>query len=148
MNNIKSLAIFYMCATSAPISILFVFGFIPNVPTASAMPDQQHHHVIASADMHNLMDQSMAEHSNNLNNIQKNNIMALSPSSLTQSNKTDNGNDNRNGNGNGKGNINHGTEQLDQYSFEMENSKKYLHLDEQNFVATTPKIHTTKLPNR
>lgn len=142
MNNIKSLAIFYMCATSAPISILFVFGLISNVPTALAMPDQQHHNVIASADMHNLMDHSMAEHSNNLNNIQKNNIMALSPSSLTQSNKTENGNDNSNGN------IYHGTEQLDQHSFEMENSKKYLHLDEQNFVATTPKIHTTKLPNR
>lgn len=144
MNNVQALVIFYMCATSAPISILFVFGSIRIVPTALAMPDQQQHHVIASTDMHNLMDHSMAEQSNNLNNIQKNNIMALSPSSLTQSNKTYNGNDNSNGNGN----INHRTEQLDQHSFEMENSKKYLHLDEQNFVATTPKIHTTKLPNR
>lgn len=141
MNNIKTLAIFYVCATSAPISILFAFG---SIPTALAMPDQQQHYMIASADMHNLMDHSMAEHSNNLNNIQKNNIIALSPSSLTESNKTNNGNDNINSNGS----INHGSEQLDQYSFEMENSKKYLHLDEHNFVATTPKIHTTKLPNR
>lgn len=134
MNNVKALAIFCTCATSAPICILFVFGLISTVPPTLAMPDQQHqqHHVIASADMHNLMDHSMAEHSNDFNNIQKYHIMALSPSALTQSNKTNN----------------LGTEQLDQHSFEMENSRKYLHLDEHNFVATTPKIHTTKLPNR
>lgn len=126
--NIGAPMIFYVYATSTIVAIFVTFGSV----TAFAMPDQQ---AIASANMHNSMDPSVTEHSNNLNNFQTNkridSIIALSSIPLTRFVATNNA-----------------STPLAQPSIEMENSREYLHLDEHNFVATTPKIHTTQLPNR
>lgn len=114
----------------------------------------------ASPNMHNSTEMQAnaltnEEKSNNLNHFEKNNrndsIMALSPSLSTPSRDWNNGNQ-QHSNNEQQSHQQHQRQRhhhSDQHSFEMENSRKYLHLDEHNnFVATTPKIQTTKLPNR
>lgn len=145
-NNVGAPAIFYLCATSTTIALLVTLGSIATVASASTnvvvvLPRRGAN---ASPNMHNSTEMpanaANEEKSNNLNHFQKNNrndsIMALSPSLSTSSGDWNNGTHSNN------------EHQSDQHSFEMENSRKYLHLDEHNFVATTPKIQTTKLPNR
>lgn len=152
-NNVGAPAIFYLCATSTTVALLVAFGAIctadaSNVNTMVFQSPVYHPTMPrnASPNMHNSTEMPAnaspdnREKSNNLNHFEKNNrddgIMALSPSLSTPSRDWNNGTHSNN--------VHHS----DQHSFEMENSRKYLHLDEHNLVATTPKIHTTKLPNR
>lgn len=159
-NNAGASAIFYLCATSTALTLLMTLGTICAADAAANIVqhlDQQlQPHQLqpehnspwpqnASPNMHN-SNEMPAHHdnptkSNNLSHFEKNNrnddgIMALSPSLSTSSRDRNNGSHSNN--------VHHS----DQHSFEMENSRKYLHLDEHNFVATTPKIFTTKSPNR
>lgn len=160
-NNAGAQAIFYLYATSTTIALLVTLGSV-NIAAATAsmltvstatsnVESLRRLASNASPNMHNSTELQVnatnEEKSNNLNHFhfQKNNrndsIMALSPSLSTPS--RDRSNDNRHE----QAQHQH-QHHSDQHSFEMENSRKYLHLDEHNFVATTPKIQTTKLPNR
>ncbi|XP_031623768.1 uncharacterized protein LOC116341055 [Contarinia nasturtii] len=167
-NNVGASAIFYLCATSTLLVLLVTLG--ATTVTATATASEPSVIVVtgdvvsslqgasnASPNMHNSTEMQAnaanEEKSNNLNHFEKNNrndsIMVLSPSLSTPSRDWNNGNQRSN---NEHQHHHHPQKQQqqhsDQHSFEMENSRKYLHLDEHNFVATTPKIHTTKLPNR
>lgn len=157
-NNAGAQAIFYLCATSTTIALLVTLGSVSTVAGAASTDSTTTTLTIsplpmlamtASPNMHNSTEMQAnatnEEKSSNLNHFQKNNrndsIMVLSPSLSTPS---------RDWNTVKQHSNNEQVKQLhlDQHSFEMENSRKYLHLDEHNFVATTPKIQTTKLPNR
>lgn len=155
-NNVGAPAIFYLCATSRTIALLATLASLGTAASAASvevvLPSLGAN---TSPNMHNSTDMQAnavaaaaaaaagvanEQKSNNLNHFQKNNrndsIMALSPSLSTPSGDRNNGTHSNN------------EHHSDQHSFEMENSRKYLHLDEHNFVATTPKIQTTQLPNR
>lgn len=166
-NNVGAPAIFYLCATSTLLVLLVTLGSsaattpVPSVivVTSDIESPLLHGASNASPNMHNSTEMQAntanEEKSNNLNHFEKNNrndsIMVLSPSLSTPSRDWNNGNQRSN---NEHHQHHHQKQQQqhqqhsDQHSFEMENSRKYLHLDEHNFVATTPKIYTTKLPNR
>lgn len=155
-NNAGASTIFYLCATSVTMALLVFVGTIETVDAAAnvSAPKQQQHRfpLNASPNMHNsteIFSKNNDEKSNRLNHFEKNNrnndgIIALSPSPLSSSPSSSSASLRDRHNGTHLNNMH----DLDEYSFEMENSRKYLHLDEHNFVATTPKILTTKLPNR
>lgn len=162
-NNAGASTIFYLCATSMTVALLICLGTIEIVDAAAngtlqnlQQQQQQLHRfpLNASPTMHdstemfNKNNSNSNEESNHLNHFEKNNrndgIIALSllplssPASSSSSTLRDWHNSTH------LNNVHHS----DQHTFEMENSRKYLHLDEHNFVATTPKILTTKLPSR
>lgn len=127
--------IYYLCATSTMIAISVTFETktvtAANIALShrTILPSNMNHSTYDDDDDDNY-DYQTNEHTEQKSNntIQmKNryhNIMVSSSNNAT--NSTNNG----------------------QHLFKMGDSQKYLHLDEYNFVATTPKILTTKLPNR
>lgn len=169
LNNKIGASMYYLCATSTMFAlVVMVVGAIAPATLATDIELVP----ATSTGMHNLIASQATEavtvteasatneadddKSNNLNNkIQKNNrigsAMVLLPS--MSSSASDNGHLASNSSSMRQHHKN------DRYQQElhsndnanedrMEQSEGYLHLDEHNFVATTPKIQTTKLPNR
>lgn len=133
----------YLYATS---TLFVLFGvFVPSTSTTDIKSPPE-----LSINMHNLID-SRATASNETNDDKTNNIQngnanavvstTLSPSLYAAVNSSNKGIHQQQQN-------HHNVDNQQNSWHPMENSQKYLHLDEYNFVATTPKIQTTKLPNR
>lgn len=135
----NSTVIFYLCATSTTAILLVTFG----ANAASAANIEMSHQRIApslngfanndviTANI-GKSNRSTVEKSGTLNGSHVNNanhIVIALPSSDNRITHANNG---------------HSASQSDN----VENSESHLHLNEYNIVATTPKILTTKLPNR